>query len=109
MKKKENSKSSPKNTQIKIALVIFALGIVCALASVAAWIFINRNTPEEKSSEQESSAILVAVKPDIEVSRNGEITTVSEGEHDLFSGDSIKTNSSGTGYIIFADNSTVSL
>ncbi len=96
--------SKPKNTQMRIAIAIFGLGILCALISIAAWIFINRNTSSEKSS-----ALLVVVKPDVVVERDDGSTFMAETEHDLFPGDNIKTTSTGTGYIIFADNSTISL
>ncbi|MBN2015764.1 FecR domain-containing protein [Candidatus Dojkabacteria bacterium] len=59
--------------------------------------------------DDDASALLVIVEPNISITRNNQEISVSSGEVTIYRGDVIKTDDTGLGYIIFSDNSIISL
>lgn len=98
------AEKSKKNLNIIIVLV-------CILVTMGLIYLIFRFTNNDNKSNTESTisvvGTLVVVNPNITVTRNGEQTEVTETEVEVKSGDSVKTNKEGSGYVVFPDGSII--
>ena len=95
---------------MKFPLIVFFAGVVLVGLSLIALKFFGKELNLETSiGKDETTALLVVSTSSMTVTRDGTPTTLSDGTHDLLPGDNVKTDEAGTGYIVFSDNSTLSL
>lgn len=101
--------SSNKNT---FAIVVFI--IILVIIGIGFFFFITK--PSDKPADQQTSpthktteATLVVIEQGIQITREGKLISTTVEEVSIYEGDLIKTDQSGAGYIVFADDSILAI
>ncbi len=109
-KTKEPKKDEKKKkSSFPILIIFICIAIPLLVGLIILSFFLYKKYFEVTPKNKDYSALLVVLKPNLSVDRDGkEITDLGE-QFNLEQGDKVKTNENGQGYIIFPDNSSVSI
>jgi hypothetical protein len=69
----------------------------------------NPSISEDGQPSDNAKALLVVIDPSFTITRGDRTFDINSGETEVFVGDIIKSDTTGIGYIIFSDNSIISL
>ena len=105
MKKKHSNIEAPKKSRKRLKIIMSVLILlIVLLSSLAVALFV---IPTSDAKIQ--TAKLIISQPEVTIIHNNQVETITAKTANIYVGDQIRTGSGAIAYIVFSDNSSVSL